>query len=92
MEKSVAGPIGEFDEAKSLLRTEPFYDATDRRTGGWFEPNEPSPKARLPLVVVTATFSEKRKRPNLCSGQPRIISIARPHQIWHRANHVALPN
>jgi hypothetical protein len=30
VEEGVAAPTGEFDEAKSLLRTEPFYNTTDR--------------------------------------------------------------
>jgi hypothetical protein len=32
MEKGVAGTIGEFDKAKSLLGTEPFYDTPERWT------------------------------------------------------------
>jgi hypothetical protein len=62
VEESVAGPIGEFDEAKSLLRTEPFYDATDRWTGGWFETGltktgSGSEGAGLPLVIVIVEFA-----------------------------------
>jgi hypothetical protein len=33
MQEGVAGTIGEFDEAKSLLGTEPFDGPTDRWTG-----------------------------------------------------------
>jgi hypothetical protein len=65
MEEGVAGPIRKFDEAKSLLRTEPFYDATDRRTGGWFEPGlaEPGSGAEstgLRQVVVIVEFATPR--------------------------------
>jgi len=65
MEKSITGPIGEFDEAKSLLRTEPFYDATDRRTGGWFEPSlaesgSCAESTGLRLVIVIVEFATPR--------------------------------
>jgi hypothetical protein len=62
VEESIAGPIREFDEAKSLLRTEPFYDATDRRTGGRFESSlaeagSGAESTRLRLVVVIAELA-----------------------------------
>ena len=65
VEEGVAGHIREFDKVKSLLRTEPFYDATDRRTGGWFEPSlaEPGSGAEstgLRLVVVVVEFATPR--------------------------------
>jgi hypothetical protein len=37
VEERVAGPIREFDEAEAFLGTEPFYNTTDRWTGGWFD-------------------------------------------------------
>ena len=38
VEESVAGTIGEFDEAKSLLGAEPFDDSADWWAGGCLEP------------------------------------------------------
>ena|SRR5271166_5127853 len=88
MEEGVAGPIGEFDEAKSLLRTEPFYDATDRWTGGWLEPSLANPgsgaeSTGLRLVVVIVEFATPRMTKILISqfcflgAWWRISSVAR---------------
>jgi len=38
MEKSIAGPIREFGEPKSLFGVEPLHDCSDGRTGGCLEP------------------------------------------------------
>ena len=38
MKEGIAGTIGEFDEAESLLSTEPFDDPTDRWAGRGLEP------------------------------------------------------
>ena len=34
MKETVAGPIRQFDEAKSLVGTEPLHDCSDGRVGG----------------------------------------------------------
>ena len=38
MKEGVAGPIGEFNEAKPLLGAEPFNDPTDRWPGRGLKP------------------------------------------------------
>ena len=38
VKEGIAGTIGEFDEAESLLSTEPFDDPTDRWAGRGLEP------------------------------------------------------
>jgi hypothetical protein len=99
VEESVAGSIGEFDEAKSLLRTEPFYDATDRRTGGWFEPNLTEPgsgteSTALRLVVVIVEFATPRMTKILISqfcflgAWWRISSVARRGSPCARSDEV----
>jgi hypothetical protein len=99
MEEGVAGPIGEFYEAKSLLRTEPFYDAMDRRTGGWFEPSlaESGSGAEgtgLQLVVVIVEFATPRMTKILISqlcflgAWWRISSVARRGSPCARSDEV----
>jgi hypothetical protein len=62
MEKGVAGTIGEFDKAKSLLGTEPFYDKrsfpdaihTDSGSFGQRERHQAGegPEVRVLIAVV----------------------------------------
>ena len=43
MEEGIARSIGEFDEPKPLLGSEPLDDSTDRWTGGSLEPSLAEP-------------------------------------------------
>ena len=57
MKKRIAGPIGEFDEAKPLLGAEPFDHCMDWRAGGCLEaglaePGSSSKSAGLRLIFV----------------------------------------
>ena len=65
MEEGIARPIREFDEAEPFIETKPFYNTTDRWTGGWFEPGlagsgTGSESTRLRLVVVLVEFATSR--------------------------------
>ena len=88
VEEGVAGPVREFDKTEAFLGTEPFDDATDRRTGGWFEPSLAEPgsgaeSAGLRLVVVIVEFATPRMTKILISqlcflgAWWRISSVAR---------------
>jgi hypothetical protein len=65
MKEGVAGPIREFNEAKSLLGAEPFHDATDRWTGRGFhgcsvEPGSGSESTGLWLVGIGVEVATPR--------------------------------
>jgi hypothetical protein len=64
MEESVARPIGEFDEAESLLSAEPFDDPTDRWAGRGLEPGlaEPGSGAESTRLRVVGISVEARRR------------------------------
>ena len=54
VEEGVAGPIGKFNEAKSLFGVEPFDDPADRWSGRGLEPGlaEPGSGAECPRLGV----------------------------------------
>jgi hypothetical protein len=65
MKESVAGPIGEFDEAKSLLGVEPLDHPMERRAGRCLEPGLAEPRsgaesARLWVVSIGVEVATPR--------------------------------
>ena len=65
VEEGIAGFIGEFDEAKAFLGTEPFDDTADRWTGGCLksslaEPGTSAESTGLWVVGIGVEFATPR--------------------------------
>ena len=68
MQEGIAGPIGKFYKAESLVGIVPFDDGLDRGTGGCFEPLGAKPQCRsetapgwFEVVVVESTATGQAK-------------------------------
>src|SRR5215469_17256179 len=75
MQEAVTGPIGKFNETKSLFGAEPFDHPADRWTRGGFEPglDEPGPGAKCTRLSVLGISVELAK--------PRLTEILMSHVV-----------